>query len=813
MKTFAYPSIGFGLGAITRSILEDKHKKDSEKEFLDHLISWGPLGLGAVGLGTGVASDLNKILPLLRQAKGLFKIGALKDTVKLREHQDRSVDKLLRQDGRALMAHATGTGKTLTGIAGFEKLKEEGKASKAIVVVPAGLRDNFITNLKKFTNSTYAAYGPKNEKTSLNVDEESNADYTIIGYELFRQNRDEVMKNSGADTLIVDEVHRARNSAGATYEALTNTSEEVKNVLTLTGSLVNNEPADIVPLMDITFGRTGHDLGSKDIFEKLFVHKDAKTDGWFNPKVTVTKSLKNIPQLGTYLSGKVDYVPHSDLEEFLPTKDEEIIKIPMSKKQTELYNYSMDNLDALTRWKIKNNIPVPQREISGLFGKLMKARQVSTDPSIMDPELKFKDPAEYSPKVKKIIEDLETHLDEDSNNRVLVYGNLVDSQVETIAKALDKRGKEYSKFIGTGRKGVTNKSRKKSLEDFKIGKNRIMLLSSAGGEGLDLPEATMLQMIEGHYNPEKIQQVEARARRVADKPQKDKVVKVKKYISVPASSTGLSGMVRSGISKLLGGSGEDAGVEQWIYSVADRKDKLNAQFRGALNDDDSIRNSVAKTANADEALLMDVENIIPRMESAPKSSSDIMGEALTVGYLSAMAKEIGNPIGKLLSKPVTNVAMAEPERKIKELILRHGNEELTKKRHYDHIFRKSKLDERLMDASFGVNALTFGGGLLAPSGVSALTNLFAPSASKYVKHPLAPIVGAFLSSLISPSLAEIAKGKILGMAVDNPSDLQIGINKHMKDLRKKALRKYKSSNKYINEFDTRERLGLDVSLI
>lgn len=38
------------------------------------------------------------------------KLASLLDSVELRDHQKKSIDKLLANDGRALIAHATGTG-------------------------------------------------------------------------------------------------------------------------------------------------------------------------------------------------------------------------------------------------------------------------------------------------------------------------------------------------------------------------------------------------------------------------------------------------------------------------------------------------------------------------------------------------------------------------------------------------------------------------------------------------------------------------------------------------------------------------------
>ena len=229
--------------------------------------------------------------------KGFEKKSALKKEVVLRDHQRRALAKQDENDGNLLVAHATGSGKTLTGIAAFEKSREKDPKAKAIVVVPASLRENFAENgVKKFTDSSVKLYGPKNEKKSLNVGDKSNAAYNVISYELFREHGDKIMEDTGAKTLIMDEIHRVRGTEGSTYNKIRELRKKFDNAITLTGSIVNNNPNDVVPLLDITYKPEGHRLVNKKFFDKLFVRPEAKTYGYLNPKVHIEKKLKNKDQ-------------------------------------------------------------------------------------------------------------------------------------------------------------------------------------------------------------------------------------------------------------------------------------------------------------------------------------------------------------------------------------------------------------------------------------------------------------------------------------------------------------------------------------
>jgi SNF2 family DNA or RNA helicase len=538
----------------------------------------------------------------------------LKSSVKLTDHQKRVVKRTEENDGSMLVAHATGSGKTLSGIAAFENLKAKGKANRAIVVVPAALRSNFTEKgIKQFTDSSYSTYGPKGEKDSKQIGDKSDADYNIISYDLFRSHGDKILADTGADTLIMDEIHRARGTEGATYKQLKRLRGKVKGAITLTGSIVNNEPGDVVPLLDVTYGEHGHELGTKEEFTKRFVGKSTKS--FFGKESP--KALKHSDQLGKYLRNKVDFLSHEDIASSLPKKTVETVETPMSTEQRRIYDFTMSSVDPITRWKIRYNIPVGQREASAAFGKLMQARQISTDPGVLSRQLQKQNPGEYSPKVKAMVEDAEKHLGANPKHKTVIFGNLLTGQLSAIEKGLKAKGMDYSKFYGTGNEGSSSKEREEALKDFQSSKKRVLLISGAGAEGLDLKDVNLMQLAEGHYNPERIEQAEARVRRLGSTV---KDVKVKRYVSTP-DKPGLL----SSAKKLFGH--EDQGIDKWIYGVAERKNELNSQFRGLLKGkpgkyDQSFFQPKAPTAER-------AQSVAPAPQ--PMSKLKMLGAAAAVG--------------------------------------------------------------------------------------------------------------------------------------------------------------------------------------
>lgn len=818
--------LGAAPGFLLRSRFEDKFKDKRDWTAKDTLLHYSPhIGAVAGGLIMGAKGFKSGFLPTLP------KLASIKDTVQLKPHQEHFIGKLIENDGSLLAAHATGTGKTLTGIAGFERLKLLGKAGKSIVVVPASLRENFVDNLKKYTNSSYSVYGPKGEKASKDVSEKSNSDYNIISYDLFREHGDKILENTKADTLILDEIHRARGTEGSTYNELKDLRSKVRNAITLTGSIVNNEPNDVVPLLDITHTPTGHKFVSKSFFDKLFVQKNAVTKGFFKPKVYVEKSIKNKTQLGDYLRGKVHFVSHEALDKDLPKRVLHEENVVMTPEQSTLYNFSLSSVDPLTRWKIRNNIPVSQREAKDAFSQLMQARQVSTDPSILDKRFEGKDPYDYSPKVKKVVDDLVSHLDENSSNKSVIFGNLIKGQVGAVEEALKRRNIPYSRFLGMGQEGMTSKKRPKELEDFKEGKKKVLLISGAGAEGIDLKNTTMLQMLEGHYNPERIQQAESRVRRLgsfAHLPEEDRKVIIKRYTASPMPSK------FEKVYGALGMTSSNSGVDKWIYTIADKKDKLNKVFREALD-----KAPLTKTAGMfgfpgemtpeDFATSNAAATVMRRGESAHS-------ETLGSSYAMSMLKNLFSIPGAIPAKIIEKRREADVEKNLKQRLLDMGKETLINKRHYPKILAESKIDERMIDAGIGLGGLAGLAGIGSMASPKLRSAVIKPASmllKGLEKFPIipagmqrglrqanaAPAAHDLLSSALTgaaigltlPSMIEYAKTKTMQAALaGRHGDLAKGIQIYEDKLRKKMERKYKSSKGYVNEFETKKELGIDI---
>lgn len=464
---------------------------------------------------------------------------ALKSEYTLNRHQDDAVATALKRDGNILLSHPVGSGKTLSSLAIFEALKKKGGAGRALVVTPASLRQNYGENgVKKFTDSDYVIYGNKQENEAdrtgkFREPSSSNPEYGVVSYEMFRSDPEKYIKGHNADTVIFDEIHRIKNDTSQTYEALKNSRPLFKNFIGMTGSIVSNTPADVVPLVDaMTAGN--HRLGSKSSFENRFVSKDSKGN-----KI-VTNPLLVRALMAPYVHHVTDDQLESNVGMTRPDKEIHNINIPLSGRHEEYYRYVINQLDPVTKAKLAHGLgKLGKADLDAIFSKMLKSRQVANSMATIDDKMSLEDAADQSVKVKRLLDDVQSHLSSTPDGQVIIHSELIKGGIDVLEAGLKKRGIEYGKFIGKGNAGVNEKARQQDVDDYNSGKKKVILISSAGGEGIDLPNTTLVASLDGHWNPEKINQVEARGIRMgglSHRAPKDRKVIVNRYITTLPTS-------------------------------------------------------------------------------------------------------------------------------------------------------------------------------------------------------------------------------------------------------------------------------------
>lgn len=466
----------------------------------------------------------------------------------LRPHQERVVRRI--QDPRTsglVVAHGLGSGKTLSAIAASEAL-----GGGVDVIVPSALQPNFQKELDK------------------HVADPASADYSIESIE--RVARGEGLE--GADVLIVDEAHRLRNPKSKARRQIQEAANRFGKRLLLTATPVYNKPFDIAAPINIAAGENvlPADLGG---FNKEFIHRETVRPGLFarifsGAKPGVRETLKNERKLREIFEKYVDYQENST--EGFPSRIDEIVEVPMAKKQFNLYRYAMNEAPASIRHKIKAGLPPSKQESRSLNTFLTAARKIGTSPGSYDTRITSEELQENSPKLHKAFERFQERAASDPDHRAVIYANFLDG-IGQYRKMLDDSGVPYGVFTGSEKK----RDRDQAVRDYNDGKLKALFLSSAGGEGLDLKGTRQIQVLEPHFNDEKLEQVIGRGIRFgshADLPEDRRDVTVEHYLSTLPE--------RRGIGRLFRGRNRGGSVDQYLTQLSADKRALGDRVRDLM---------------------------------------------------------------------------------------------------------------------------------------------------------------------------------------------------------------------------------------
>lgn len=525
-----------------------KHKKLDKKQLEDYYLRQG--------------------FEFMDDGRMVYKQAALNEDVEFNALQKRIVD---NPNNSMIIAHPVGSGKTLSGIAKFEKLKEQEKAKKALVITPAGLRHNFANEgVSKFTDSSVNIIGNKGEikkKTGFNPNPDS--DYNVISYEMFRRDPKRYIKETGADTVILDEIHRLKNEGTSTLDGFNEIKGDYNNFIGLTGSVISNKISDIYNLIDLS-SQGKHELGdNKTNFEDKFYKRSTNPayKGLHKSRIPVI-GFKNIGVLKKDLSNYVDYADIDEVRDIskIPDKIIKVKKVPLSKEQSTYYKKLVKNDPKLRELIQKKRLEtMKDDEVARAYSQLAEARKIVNSVGSVVPGINLQESIDRSPKTKLLLDDLEKHLQATPDGQAIIMSHLINGGADILEAGLKEKGLDYGKFIGKGNKGVTEATRQQDIEDYKNRLKRVMLISGAGGEGISLGDTTWEGVLDGHYNPEKMNQMEARGIRahgLSGRPENERKVLVNRYIATMPKALGV---IPSSMKT----------PDEIIYEIAERKDMQN----------------------------------------------------------------------------------------------------------------------------------------------------------------------------------------------------------------------------------------------
>jgi SNF2 family DNA or RNA helicase len=252
--------------------------------------------------------------------------------------------------------------------------------------------------------------------------------------------------------------------------------------------------------------------------------------------------------------------------------NEETVKVPMAEKQQEIYRAVMKKLPWHLRLKVQSGLPPNRKELDKLMPFLSGARMVSNSTAGFD-----KPENVVSPKVDTAFKYLSEKIKQDPNYKALIYSNYLESGVDQYKHRLEEAGIPYGEFTGD----IRDKVRNQLVRDYNSNKLKALIVSSAGGEGLDLKGTRLVQLLEPHFNTEKIKQVIGRAARYRshdDLPEDQRNILVQRYLSTLNPST---------LEKLT--MKNPTSTDEYLQSMADQKERLNQEFVKLIEEANGIK--------------------------------------------------------------------------------------------------------------------------------------------------------------------------------------------------------------------------------
>ena len=450
--------------------------------------------------------------------------------IKYKMHQKRVAAKLQKQ--RGLVAyHGLGSGKTLTAINAAEQF------GGAVVITPASLRDNFKKELVK---------------------SKANGKYDIYSYEGFIRNPVSLKDR----VLILDEAHRIRSAGSKRSQIIREKAKEAKKVLLLTGTPIQNKPHEISPLINTITGKNTLPISESD-FKKKYLDIIKTDPGFFR---RVFKKDKNLKPFRRLVKKHIDYYsPDKNIEDF-PNKKEHLVNVEMSNNQRDIYKTWTKELTPRVRKLINKRLPPSKQDAVELNAFANVFRQVANSGKEFD-ILNNETP----PKVKVVGKKIKR-----SKGPALVYSNYIKSGLGEVSKELSKKKINHALYTGS----LNDKQKKQIVKDYNDQKLKALLVSSSGGEGLDLKRTRQVHVLEPHWNDPKIEQVIGRAARYkshADLPVKDRKVDIYRYNSILPKN-------RKTIAQYLlrRDATRDPAIEEYLATMSKTKKDLNEKFLKAM---------------------------------------------------------------------------------------------------------------------------------------------------------------------------------------------------------------------------------------
>jgi len=390
--------------------------------------------------------------------------------------------KFFLQRKTALNTSEMGTGKTYPALLTAMHLKSIGEIRNCLVVCIASVKYNWVREIEKcLHNVSYRVVeGSPEKRTEAYL---AKAFFKIVNYEILRNDIESVLFNLQFDCIIVDEIHRIRTHKAKQTKALIKLAKNSSYRYGLTGTPVQNKLRDLHSIMKFIHP---HIFGNWMVFDRRYI-----TRGYFGEIAGYQRLSEVHNKLKTIMIRKLK----SDVLKDLPPKVYNDLYIELSKEQRKFYNDVKRNL-------LESEIEDVEEKVkqANILANITFLREICDSCELIDPNVRK---SEKLKELKKLVEEIV-----ENGHKVVVFSQF-RKMINIIARDL-----KLPAIILDGSVPTTGGVRDKLVNEFRVSeKKNVFLMTTAGGEGINLQCADYIIFMDLPFNPQQIAQIEDRLHR------------------------------------------------------------------------------------------------------------------------------------------------------------------------------------------------------------------------------------------------------------------------------------------------------------
>lgn len=388
--------------------------------------------------------------------------------------------------GRAVLADEMGLGKTIQGVGVAELLAREARISKVLVVCPTSLKSQWKGEIERFSDrSVQLVSGAMAERGPQYA---GDCFFTICNYEQVLRDILDIERTTW-DLIILDEGQRIKN-----WQA--NTTRIVKGLrsrfaLVLSGTPLENRLDELYSVIQFIDDRR---LGPG--FRFFHNHRVLDESG----KVL---GFKNLAELRENLKPILLRRTRASVQQQLPPRTNEIVRIPPTDEQAEMSNVHLTNVS-----RIVNKPYLTEMDLLLMQKELLLSRMAADSTYLVD-----KQAPGFSSKLERLDELFEQLFVNEEGRKVIVFSEWT-TMIDLMEPLIRKRKLKFVRLDGS----VPQKSRQALVHEFQTNPDcRLFVTTNAGATGLNLQAANTVINVDLPWNPAVLEQRVARAYRMGQK--------------------------------------------------------------------------------------------------------------------------------------------------------------------------------------------------------------------------------------------------------------------------------------------------------